>query len=337
MPGASSTTRGVGEPGDLDLALADADGLDQHDVAAGGVEHPQRLRRRPRRARRGGRARPSSGCRRRGRWRGPASAPGRRAARRRRTATTGRPPARRPACPAARSSPTSALVEVDLPTPGEPGDADDLGVAGVRRERRHHLAQRGDSSSTSEISRATARASPRARARPGRDVGRPAGTPVELSRPAQAGTRTIRASPWPPPPHSAAAPTPPPRRLSSRARCSTIRAPDMPTGWPSAMAPPLTLTLSSSMPSSRAEAMPTAANASLISTRSRSAGVMPSLSQAFVDGVGRLALQRRVGAGDLAVRADLGEPRRARAPRPWPCSSPRPRRRRRRSARRSRR
>ncbi len=30
---------------------------------------------------------------------------------------------------------------------------------------------------------------------------------------------------------------------SSSARCSTIRAPDMPIGWPSAIAPPLTLTL----------------------------------------------------------------------------------------------
>ena len=37
--------------------------------------------------------------------------------------------------------------------------------------------------------------------------------------------------------------------------------------------------------------------------------------------VGGLQLQRRVGAGDHAVRADLGEPARGRAPRPWPCSS----------------
>jgi len=43
-------------------------------------------------------------------------------------------------------------------------------------------------------------------------------------------TRTMNASPWPPPPHRAAAPTPPPRRFSSRARCSTMRAPDMPSG-----------------------------------------------------------------------------------------------------------
>ena len=84
--------------------------------------------------------------------------------------------------------------------------------------------------------------------------------------------------------------------------------PDMPIGWPSAIAPPLTLTLSASMPSSLAEARPTAAKASLISTRSRSAGVMPSFSQAPGDGACRLLLQRRVGAGDHAVRADLGEP-----------------------------
>ena len=42
-------------------------------------------------------------------------------------------------------------------------------------------------------------------------------------------------------------------------------------------------------------------------------------------GVGRLQLQRGVGPGDLAVGADLGEPGRGRAPRPWPCSSRRPR------------
>ena len=67
-----------------------------------------RRRSRPRRApaapaassttgRRGGRARPSSGCRPRGRGRGPASGSGRRAAHRRRTARTGRRRARRPA------------------------------------------------------------------------------------------------------------------------------------------------------------------------------------------------------------------------------------------------
>src|SRR5690606_21088499 len=66
-----------------------------------------------------------------------------------------------------------------------------------------------------------------------------------------AGTVTISASPWPPPPHSAAAPTPPPRRRSSSARVSRSRAPDMPIGCPSAIAPPFTLTISGEMPRSR--------------------------------------------------------------------------------------
>src|SRR5690606_17413197 len=39
--------RGVSEPGDLDLALPDADGLDDDDVAARRVEDPDRLRRGP--------------------------------------------------------------------------------------------------------------------------------------------------------------------------------------------------------------------------------------------------------------------------------------------------
>ena len=59
---------------------------------------------------------------------------------------------------------------------------------------------------------------------------------------------------------------------------------------------------------SRADSMPTAAKASLISNRSRSATSMPSLSAGLLDRVGRLQLQRRVGAGDLAGGADLGEP-----------------------------
>ena len=40
--------RGVGGPGHLDLALTDADGLDQHDVEPGRVEHADRLGRGPR-------------------------------------------------------------------------------------------------------------------------------------------------------------------------------------------------------------------------------------------------------------------------------------------------
>ena len=60
-------------------------------------------------------------------------------------------------------------------------------------------------------------------------------------------------------------------RRSSRARVRASRAPLMPTGWPRAMAPPLTLTRSGDTPRSRIEARATAANASLISISSRSA------------------------------------------------------------------
>src|SRR3954454_23467422 len=140
------------------------------------------------------------------------------------------------------------------------GDPDDLGVPGVRREPGHYLAQQRRDVLDE-------------RDQPGDRAGVTGSSPVDEPRDGRpppapgrhAGTCRINASPCPPPPHSAAAPVPPPRRFSSSARCSAIRAPDMPTGCPSAIAPPLTLTFSSDRPSSRDEAIPTAANASLIS------------------------------------------------------------------------
>ena len=51
----------------------------------------------------------------------------------------------------------------------------------------------------------------------------------------------------------AAQPRPPPRRRSSCTSAPRMRAPEAPIGWPRATAPPLTLTLSSSMPSIRIE------------------------------------------------------------------------------------
>src|SRR5205085_4964368 len=81
-------------------------------------------------------------------------------------------------------------------------------------------------------------------------------------------TSTSTASPWPPPEQIAAQPRPPPRRLSSCTSAPRIRAPLAPIGWPSAMAPPFTLTLSSSTPSIRIELRATEAKASLISKRS---------------------------------------------------------------------
>src|SRR5438105_15619028 len=91
----------------------------------------------------------------------------------------------------------------------------------------------------------------------------------------------ISASPWPPPPHSAAAPTFAPRRLSSSASVSTRRAPLAPIGWPSATAPPLTFTRSSSSRSMRVELIATDAKASLISTRSRSSASRPAFFSAL--------------------------------------------------------
>ena len=88
------------------------------------------------------------------------------------------------------------------------------------------------------------------------------------------------ASPWPPPEQIAAQPSPPPRRRSSWTSAPTIRAPEAPIGWPRAIAPPLTLTLSSSMPSIRTEFSATEANASLISQRSISSADLPILSSA---------------------------------------------------------
>jgi hypothetical protein len=69
------------------------------------------------------------------------------------------------------------------------------------------------------------------------------------------------------------------------------------------------LTFSGSTPSLRVDTTPTAANASLISMRSRSAGSMPSLRQAFGDRVGRLLVQAGVvRPATMPVGADLGEP-----------------------------
>ena len=282
MPGREQHDGRVGQAGDLDLGLADADGLDEDDVAAGGVEHPQRLRGRPRQAAevaaRGHRADVDLGVERVVLHPDPVAE--QRAAGERRRRVDGE-----------HADPLAARAE----------GADE----GVRRRRLAHARAAGEAddvracrlcgasaaitsrsagwpSSTSEISRATARGDPALAdsTRAGTStVRRPRSALVRVGQ--ARGTRTMRASPWPPPPQSAAAPTPPPRRLSSSARCRAMRAPDMPIGWPRAMAPPLTLTLSTSMPSSLAEARPTAANASLISTRSRSAGVMPSFSQAL--------------------------------------------------------
>ena len=60
----------------------------------------------------------------------------------------------------------------------------------------------------------------------------------------------------------------PPRRRSSQTRVVISRAPEQPSGWPSAIAPPLTLSRSSSIPSSPALASTWEANASFSSISS---------------------------------------------------------------------
>ena len=84
----------------------------------------------------------------------------------------------------------------------------------------------------------------------------------------------------------------------------------MPIGWPMAIAPPFTLTWSGPTPRSRMDWMATAANASLISIRSRSATVSPALPSARSIAWAGWECSELSGPGDHAVRADLGEHRR---------------------------
>src|SRR6266511_2419009 len=68
-------------------------------------------------------------------------------------------------------------------------------------------------------------------------------------------------------------------------------APEAPSGWPSAMAPPLTLVRSRSAPVSSCQASTTGANASLISNRSMSSRVRPAfLRTRWVAGIGALSI-----------------------------------------------
>ena len=69
--------------------------------------------------------------------------------------------------------------------------------------------------------------------------------------------------------------------MSAWISVTMMRAPDAPIGWPSAQAPPFTLTLSCDTPSSFMSAMGTTAKASLTSHRSTSSTVQPALASAF--------------------------------------------------------
>ena len=86
-----------------------------------------------------------------------------------------------------------------------------------------------------------------------------------------------------------------------------MRPPLAPIGWPSATAPPFTLTRSSSAPSSSVECFATDENASLISTRATSSIVLPARASATAAAFAGRA--REVGdlVGDVALREDRRE------------------------------
>src|SRR6266702_1182908 len=91
------------------------------------------------------------------------------------------------------------------------------------------------------------------------------------------------AMPMPPPMHSVARPFLASRFCISCSSVTSTRAPEAPTGWPIAIAPPLTLTLEVSQPRSLLTAQACAAKASLASIRSRSPMFQPAFFSAARD------------------------------------------------------
>ena len=107
----------------------------------------------------------------------------------------------------------------------------------------------------------------------------------------------------------------PSRRRSSCRSETTSRAPLIPSGWPSAIAPPFTLTRSSSRPSSRQTASDCEANASLSSTRSISSIETPGAGEELAHRGHRAdAHHGRVDPGDGRAGEDAErlDPERAR-------------------------
>src|ERR1043166_4736376 len=85
----------------------------------------------------------------------------------------------------------------------------------------------------------------------------------------------------PPPTHIVTIPYRPLRRSSSRRMLAVSFAPVQPSGWPNAIAPPLTFTLSGSSPNVLITASDWAANASFNSITSMSFNVSPASCNAF--------------------------------------------------------
>ena len=98
---------------------------------------------------------------------------------------------------------------------------------------------------------------------------------------------------------------------SAPSSVTRMRAPEAPIGWPSAQAPPCTLTLSCGMPCSFIAAIVTTAKASLISKRSTSFVVQPVFSVQLLDRADR---RRREQARLLRMRRVADDHRERREP-----------------------
>src|SRR5437016_2950783 len=109
-------------------------------------------------------------------------------------------------------------------------------------------------------------------------AGRVAETSNELG---DYGRSTIIETTLPPPRQRVASPRFAPRSFIAYTRVVKTRAPLQPIGWPSANAPPFTLSFSGGMPSSRITARLAAAYASLCSKRSMSSTDMPVFFRSF--------------------------------------------------------
>src|SRR5216684_707810 len=111
--------------------------------------------------------------------------------------------------------------------------------------------------------------------------------------------------PWPTPMHMVQRARLPPVASSWLSAVIISRPPEAPSGWPSAMAPPLGLTFSASSarPSWRSTASAWAAKASLSSIVSKSRNVMPSLAKSFcVAGTGPIPMTRGGTPADTVPR-----------------------------------
>src|SRR5262245_35638326 len=121
-------------------------------------------------------------------------------------------------------------------------------------------------------------------------------------------------TPCPTPTHMVASASLPPRFSNPCTAVKASRAPDMPSGCPSAIAPPCGLTCSaaSATPSWRRQASPCEAKASLISIRSKSPILRPSRCISLrVEGTGPIPITRGGTAADAMPST------RARGVRPW--------------------